>query len=127
MTVKELKERLSHLDDRYDDLEVCIPNNKGGMGGLSVTKVKGANRGIDWDSGKFIIWPETEMVESADDTYIGDKELGKIAEKESDFYSRLYPKQHKDLSDDELTRLNEVAKGSYYIGYKAGYRKAKNK
>lgn len=127
MTVKELKERLSHLDGRYDDLEVCIPNNKGGMGGLSVTKVKGANRGIDWDSGKFFIWPETQMVEMSDDSYIGDKALSEEADKQAEFYAKLYPKKHKELSDDECKRLNEIAKGSYYIGYKAGYRKAKNK
>ena len=68
MTLGELKERISHYGDRYDDLEVCIPNNKGGMGGMSVTAVKGANRGIDWDGGKFIIWPETKLIESQEDS-----------------------------------------------------------
>lgn len=67
MTLKELKERVSRLDERFDDLEVCIPNNKGGYGGLSVTKVKGAHRGIDWDNGKFFIWPEVEMIEKPKD------------------------------------------------------------
>lgn len=64
MTLKELKERISHLDERYDELEVCIPNNKKGMyGGMPVTNVKNVGKGFDWNSGKFIIWPETEMVE----------------------------------------------------------------
>ena len=65
MTLKELRERIEvYSNERYDDLEVCIPNNKGGMmGGTPVTSVKGANKGIDWDGGKFFIWPETEMVE----------------------------------------------------------------
>ena len=68
MTLKELKERIAHLGERYDDLEVCIPNNKGGMmGGTPVTSVKGANKGIDWDGGKFIIWPETKLIESQED------------------------------------------------------------
>ncbi len=65
MKLKELKERIDHYShESYDDLEVCIPNNKGGMmGGTSVTSVKSANRGIDWDGKKFIISPEIEMIE----------------------------------------------------------------
>jgi len=64
MTLLELKERVdSIISRRGGDLEVCIPNHKGGMGGISVTNVKGAHNGIDWDSNKFIIYPEKEMVE----------------------------------------------------------------
>lgn len=66
MTLKELKQKVDvyyNMDERYHELEVCIPNHKGGMGGTSVTKVKYANKGIDWDSGKFIITPEIQMVE----------------------------------------------------------------
>lgn len=66
MILKELKEKIDRyyeMNEMYHDLEVCIPNHKRGMGGTSVTKVKYANKGIDWDSGKFIITPEVEMVE----------------------------------------------------------------
>lgn len=66
MTLKELKQRVDtyyEMNERYHDLEVCIPNNKGGLGGTSVTKVKYANKGIDWDSGKFILSPEVPMIE----------------------------------------------------------------
>lgn len=66
MTLKELKQRVDlyyEMNERYHDLEVCIPNNKGGMGGASVTKVKNANKGIDWDKGKFILYPEVPMIE----------------------------------------------------------------
>ena len=66
MTLKELKQRVDtyyKMNERYHDLEVCIPNNKGGLGGTSVTKVKYANRGIDWDNGKFILSPEVPMIE----------------------------------------------------------------
>ena len=67
MTLKELKQivdRYYERSERNHDLEICIPNNKGGIRGTSVTKVKGANKGIDWDNnGKFFIFPENPMVE----------------------------------------------------------------
>lgn len=65
MTLKELKAKvdLALLSRGGEDLEVCIPNNANSMGGISVTQVKGAGRGIDWDRGKFIIWPEIKMTE----------------------------------------------------------------
>ena len=65
MKLKDLKIKVDWAmeQERNHDLEVCIPNNKGGQGGLSVTLVRGANPGIDWDRGKFLIWPENEMIE----------------------------------------------------------------
>jgi len=69
MKLKELKEAIdrvyaSHHDyDGIDNIEVCVPNNKNGMGGTPVTRIKGAHKGIDWDSGKFFIYPEVKMVE----------------------------------------------------------------
>lgn len=66
MTLKELKERIDwYLEHniRNGELEVCIPNQKGGMGGTSVTYVKTANKGIDWDKNKFFIFPEVDMIE----------------------------------------------------------------
>lgn len=64
MTLIELKRRvdLALLNKRNEDLEVCIPNNIPSMGGISVTHVRGANAGIDWDRSKFIIWPEVKMI-----------------------------------------------------------------
>jgi hypothetical protein len=69
MTLRELKERVDWaVENSGKDLDVCIPNNKGGMmGGTSVTSVRQAAQGIDWDSGKFIIWPETNLIESQED------------------------------------------------------------
>lgn len=43
---------------------VCIPNNKGGMGGTSVTNVENVGGGIDWDAHKFFIWPRNKMIEA---------------------------------------------------------------
>lgn len=65
MTLVQLKERVDTILEmrRGRELTVCIPNNKGGMGGSSVTSVVSVYTGIDWDSGKFFIQPQTKMIE----------------------------------------------------------------
>jgi len=65
MKLKDLKQIVDAAmkNERNHDREVCIPNNKGGWGGTSVTAITGAAEGIDWDKKKFIFWPEVEMVE----------------------------------------------------------------
>jgi len=65
MTLLELKEYIDHALNQIgnEDAEVCIPNNKNTMGGVSVTHVKHSHMGIDWDSNKFILYPEVKMVE----------------------------------------------------------------
>lgn len=66
MNLKELKQKVDACFDKgeqYHNLRVCIPNNKGGWGGTSTTTLKYASKGIDWDSGKFILTPEVLMVE----------------------------------------------------------------
>jgi len=65
MTLRELKKRVDRAINTPDaeNLEVCITNNKGGWGGTAVTKVKHATKGFDWDSDKFMISPEVEMIE----------------------------------------------------------------
>jgi len=69
MTLKELKDRIASVPEGefYDELKVCIPNNKGGVGGTSTTNVKQAAQGFDWDNEKFIIWPETKLIESQEE------------------------------------------------------------
>jgi hypothetical protein len=64
MTLLELKQRVDMVLSRSgnEDLEVCIPNNKHSYGSLSVTKVKSAHQGIDWDKGSFFINPVEKMV-----------------------------------------------------------------
>ena len=74
MTLRELKERVDWaVENSRRDLEVCIPNGKVGMGGTSVTSVRQAAQGIDWDGGRFIIYPETKLIEFQEDPadYIG--------------------------------------------------------
>ena len=64
MTLKELKQQVYFAyENSSRDIEVCIPNGKPSYGGTSVTKVKSAYKGIDWDGGKFIIYPEKIMIE----------------------------------------------------------------
>lgn len=66
MTLKELKQIVDRVIERQSGneyLQVCIPNNKNSMGGVSVTNVLSANQGVDWDKGKFFIRPEKDMVE----------------------------------------------------------------
>lgn len=66
MTLKELKEKVDHyynMGESYHTLQVCIPNNEPGMGGTSVTNVDDAIKGIDWDSRKFMLFPESPMTE----------------------------------------------------------------
>lgn len=72
MTLGELKQQIDwyykEFGDRLDDIEVCIPNNKVGIGGTSVTYVQSAHKGFDWDSGRFIIYPKVPMVEQQTST-----------------------------------------------------------
>jgi hypothetical protein len=66
MTVLELKNIIDARiegNPRCAEHSVCIPNNKGGMGGTAVTKVVSATGGIDWDASKFFIHPEKKMQE----------------------------------------------------------------
>lgn len=65
MKLHELKTIVDHYmnNPRNAALEVCIPNGERLMGPMGVTMVKGANAGIDWDNGKFIIFPQNEMKE----------------------------------------------------------------
>ncbi|NLH44749.1 MAG: hypothetical protein GX451_01170 [Acholeplasmataceae bacterium] len=81
MKLQELKERVDQAlqSERNKNLEVCIPNNKGGMGGISATGVKYAGQGIDWDGGKFFVWPEKEMQEIKQRAYTEDFDTVKEA------------------------------------------------
>lgn len=67
MTLLELKniidETIRVSPTPASKIIVGIPNNKRGVGGTSVTNVKLAYRGIDWDRSLFIIAPEEYMQE----------------------------------------------------------------
>lgn len=69
MDIRDLKEIVDQTLDGNPDskFKVCIPNNKSGFGGTSVTYIEYANIGFDWDSGKFILEPENKMIEASDE------------------------------------------------------------
>lgn len=87
LTLSALKERVDSLmeNNRNADCYVCIPNNKGGMGGTSVTDVTYAGCGIDWDRGKFMLYPVNKMIEMPPSFTVSDyqKALQKIKTLES--------------------------------------------
>ena len=65
--LKELVDKTLEMGQgRYDDLRVCILNNKPSVGPRSVTDVKNAHQGIDWEHSMFIIYPEKCMIEESD-------------------------------------------------------------
>lgn len=63
MTLKELKERIDSLMDKHADDEVCIPNNKSGVGGTPATGIRQVNIGFDWNRGLVFIVPENMLQE----------------------------------------------------------------
>jgi len=67
MNLKELKEAIDNVyasNNNPEKIEVCIPNNQSSYGGTSVTSVRSAHKGIDWDRSKFFIHPSIEMIEN---------------------------------------------------------------
>jgi hypothetical protein len=68
MKVKELKAILSLLKDRDDDLEVAIPVQKRNalLGVSPHVQVKAVGRGIDWDSGLFMLYSEGKLAKTDD-------------------------------------------------------------
>lgn len=91
MTLRELKESISHIDESYDKLEVVIPNNKRSMGPIGTTKVTGIYQGIDWNSGYLIICPEVKMEEAETIKLPSDEEIGEKANLlQNEEYSSTY-------------------------------------
>lgn len=64
MKLRELRDRLNSIDSRHDDDEVLVEVvRRGAVGGTPAVKVKSANRGFDWDNGRFIIHTEVPLKE----------------------------------------------------------------
>ncbi len=62
MNIKDFKEYLTHIKD--DELEVVVHVNKKGILGASPTVgVDFIMRGIDWNIGQLIIYPEVDLQE----------------------------------------------------------------
>lgn len=65
--LKQIVDAYYNMSEANHKLEVCIPNSKREMGGTPVTNVQFANKGIDWDKGKFLLIPESKMIEKPKD------------------------------------------------------------
>jgi hypothetical protein len=65
MKLRELKrivdQYMEQNPERFGDCDVIIPTNLPSYGSMSSTPLRGANAGIDWESGKFILWPEDKL------------------------------------------------------------------
>ena len=91
MKFSELKRMvdLHHRDGHYEDPEVVIkiklPYST--VGAMPTVKIKNAYKGIDWDSGKFIFYPEEELTPSDRDFAKQMREMQERAAK-ADFENR---------------------------------------
>jgi hypothetical protein len=66
MKFEDFKNQVNQLrvHNNGDSLRVCIPVFRAGvMGGMPCVDLRNVSTGIDWDSGKVILWPETELRE----------------------------------------------------------------
>lgn len=61
MQLKELLEKLKHLEDK-GDWRVCVPiSGVGCIGAHPVADIVSVGQGIDWDHGKIMLWPEIPL------------------------------------------------------------------
>ena len=91
MKFSELKKMvdLHHRDGHYEDPEVVIkiklPYST--VGAMPTIKVKSAHMGFDWDSGKFIFYPEEDVTPGDRDFAKQMREMQERAAK-ADFENR---------------------------------------
>jgi hypothetical protein len=67
MKLREFIERLAKLEklQRASALEVVIPIGRpGSVGGTPCVGIKTFGKGLDWDSGKFQLWPEVTLTDA---------------------------------------------------------------
>lgn len=121
MTLERLKQIVDFAIEQKEqnkDLIVCIPNNKPSMGQISVTHIKNAHRGIDWDKDKFLLFPEKQMVESDREVHgldrVGKKQENKLFEFElpKDFKREYF----KGRADQEI-ELQQLAQSQLSDGW----------
>ena len=103
MKFSELKRLvdLHHRDGHYEDPEVVIkiklPYST--VGAMPTVRIKNAYKGIDWDSGKFIFYPEEDITPSDRDFAKQMREMQERAGK-SDYENRRLKA--------EIRRLNKL-------------------
>ncbi len=78
MKVEDLRVMLQYARDN-DEVMIVTKLPYQTVGAHPMTKVKAASNGFDWESGKFMIWPERELYPSNDELV----EKFKVMEKQS--------------------------------------------
>jgi hypothetical protein len=78
MKVEDLRVMLQHARDD-DEVMIVTKLPYQTVGAHPMTKVKSATSGFDWESGKFMIWPESDLYPSNDELI----EKFKVMEKQS--------------------------------------------
>jgi len=58
----ELDRAHARLKDDDDDLEVVITTRDASIGAIATAPVRSVNVGFDWEAGKFLIWPDYDLV-----------------------------------------------------------------
>ena len=68
MKASELRKIMNDLDPRFDDAEVEIPirTEERLVGATPTVGVKNAGMGFDWDSGKFMILTDEEVMKKSE-------------------------------------------------------------
>lgn len=78
MKVEDLKVMLQHARSD-DDVMVGISLPYSTVGAYPMVKVKSAVSGFDWEHGKFIIWPESNLYPADEELKASFKKLEKRA------------------------------------------------
>ena len=78
MKVEDLRVMLQYARDN-DEVMIVTKLPYQTVGAHPMTKVKAASNGFDWESGKFMIWPERDLYPSNDELV----EKFKVMEKQS--------------------------------------------
>ncbi len=78
MKVEDLRVMLQYARDS-DEVMIVTKLPYQTVGAHPMTKVKAASNGFDWESGKFMIWPERDLYPSNDELV----EKFKVMEKQS--------------------------------------------
>lgn len=82
MKLSELKQRIDRIVEvsRYDqEVMIAIKLPYATVGARPMTAVKSVGSGFDWEQGKFIIWPETDLYPSNDELKETFKDMEKRA------------------------------------------------
>lgn len=97
MKVEDLRVMLQHARDN-DEVMIGIRLPYQTVGAYPMVKVKSAVSGFDWEHGKFMIWPESDLYPSNDELI----EKFKVMEKQSHV---LFMKNME--LEKEIRRLNK--------------------